>query len=97
MSSPEPAETAPAPSKNGTKQKSKKKSKPQPVVVTDSGKNEGQNPHWAYEPPPGAELFDHSFEDEKFDWDSIKKDEDLEIWLIRLPDSVGVRHNIHTC
>jgi len=97
MSSPEPAETASAPSKNRTKQKSKKKSKPQPVVVTDSGKNEGQNPHWAYEPPPGAELFDHSFEDEKFDWDSIKKDEDLEIWLIRLPDSVGVRHNIHAC
>ncbi|OAX36015.1 hypothetical protein K503DRAFT_867883 [Rhizopogon vinicolor AM-OR11-026] len=88
MSSPEPAETTPRPSKNKIKEKSKKKSKPQPVVVTDSGKNEGQNPHWAYKPPPGSELFDHSFQGETFDWDSIKKDDDLEIWLIRVPDSI---------
>lgn len=92
MSSPEPAETALRPSKNKNKDKSKKRSKPQPVV-TSSGKNEGQNPHWAYEPPSGSVLFDTSFEDETFEWDAIKKDDDIEIWLIRVPDSVSVRQN----
>ena len=96
MSSPEPAETAPRPSKSKNKDKSKKKSKPQPVIVTSSGKNEGQNPHWAYEPPSGSVLFDASFEGETFDWDSIKKDDDLELWLIRVPDSVGVRQKCMT-
>jgi hypothetical protein len=96
MSSPEPAETAPRPSKSKNKDKSKKKSKPQPVIVTSSGKNEGQNPHWAYEPPSGSVLFDASFEGETFDWDSIKKDDDIELWLIRVPDSVGVRQKCMT-
>ncbi|KAG1749548.1 hypothetical protein EDB19DRAFT_147213 [Suillus lakei] len=89
-SSPEPAQTAPRPSKN--KNKSKKKSKSQPVTVTDHGKNEGENPHWAYKPPPGAKLFDHAFETETFDWDSVQKDDDLEIWLIRVPDSVKPKY-----
>lgn len=89
MSSPEPTETAPRLSKNKTREKSKKKSKPQPVIVAGSGKNEGDNPHWAYKPPPDSELFDQSLEGETFEWDSIKKDDDLEIWLIRVPDSVG--------
>ncbi|KAG0699010.1 hypothetical protein DFH29DRAFT_67817 [Suillus ampliporus] len=92
MSSPEPAQTAARPSKNKIKEKSKKKSKSQPVTVTDHGKNEGENPHWAYQPPPGAKLFDHSFENETFDWDSVKKDGDLELWLIRVPDSIKSKH-----
>lgn len=88
MSSPEPAQTEPRPSKSKIKDKSKKKSKSQPVTVTDHGKNEGENPHWRYKPPPGSKLFDHAPETETFDWDSIQKDDDLEIWLIRVPDSV---------
>lgn len=88
MSSPEPAQTAPRASKNKIKETSKEKSKSQPVTITDHGKNEGENPHWAYKPPPGSKLFDHAFENETFDWDSVQKDDDLEIWLIRVPDSV---------
>ncbi|KAJ8591451.1 hypothetical protein M405DRAFT_694367, partial [Rhizopogon salebrosus TDB-379] len=90
--SPEPTETAPRLSKNKTREKSKKKSKPQPVIVAGSGKNEGDNPHWAYKPPPDSELFDQSLEGETFEWDSIKKDDDLEIWLIRVPDSVNLKN-----
>lgn len=88
MSSPEPAQTAPKASKHKNKDASKKKSKSQSVAVTDHGKNEGENPHWAYKPPPGYKLFDHTFETETFDWDSVQKDDDLEIWLVRVPDSV---------
>ena len=66
----------------------KKKTKPTPVVATDHGKNEGDNPHWAYEPPKGARLLDHAVDAGQFEWDAIKDDEDTEIWLIRVPDSV---------
>ncbi|KAG2040279.1 hypothetical protein BDR03DRAFT_915936 [Suillus americanus] len=92
MSSPEPAQIAPKASKIKIKETSKKKSKSQPVSVTDNSKNEGENPHWAYKPPPGYKLFDHAFETETFDWDSVQKDDDLEIWLIRIPDSVKPQH-----
>ncbi|KAG1856621.1 hypothetical protein DFJ58DRAFT_913599 [Suillus subalutaceus] len=92
MSSLEPAQIASKASKNKIKETSKKKSKSQPVTVTDNGKNEGENPHWAYKPPPGSKLLDHAFETETFDWDSVQKDDDLEIWLIRVPDSVKPQH-----
>jgi hypothetical protein len=91
-SSPEPTQTAPRTSKNKNKETSRKKSKSQPVTVTANGKNEGEKPHWAYKPPPGYKLFDHAFETETFDWDSVQKDDDLEIWLIRVPDSVKPKH-----
>lgn len=92
MSSPEPAQIAPKASKNKIKETSKKKSKSHSVTVTGNGKNEGENPHWAYKPPPGYKLFDHAFETETFDWDSVQKDDDLEIWLIRVPDLVKPQH-----
>ncbi|KAG2132840.1 uncharacterized protein EDB93DRAFT_893901 [Suillus bovinus] len=92
MSSPEPAPTAPRTSKNKLKETSKKKSKSQLVTVTDHVKNEGENPHWAYKPPPGYKPLDHAFEAETFDWDSVQKDDDVEIWLIRVPDSVNPKN-----
>ena len=70
------------------KKSSKKKAKSTPVVPTDHGKNEGDDPHWAYEPPEGAQLLDHSIDAGEFEWDAIKNDQDTEIWLIRVPDSV---------
>jgi len=92
MSSPEPAQTATKASKNKIKETSKKRSKSQLVTVTDHGKNEGENPHWAYKPPPGYKSFDHAFDTETFDWDSVQKDDDLEIWLIRVPDPVNPKN-----
>lgn len=48
------------------------------------------NPHWAYTPPEGARLVDHNVDAEEFDWDSVKADDDLELWVIRAPADVRV-------
>ena len=72
--------------------KTKKKSKPAAVVPADDPKNEGDDPHWAYEPPEGAVLLDHGVDVGAFEWDAIKDDDDVDIWLIRAPDSVRSRH-----
>ncbi|KAG1865381.1 hypothetical protein F4604DRAFT_2026459 [Suillus subluteus] len=80
------------PQETKSKRLQRKSQNRKPVTVTDNGKNEGENPHWAYKPPPGYKLLDHAFENETFDWDSVQKDDDLEIWLIRVPDSVKPQH-----
>ncbi|KAG9318058.1 hypothetical protein JVU11DRAFT_122 [Chiua virens] len=74
---------------------SKKKAKPAAVAVSqtdDHGKNEGDNPHWAYEPPKGAIRLDHTIDVGPFEWDTIKDDEDIELWLIRVPDSIKPKY-----
>ena len=65
----------------------KEKSKQPAVVHTPHGKNEGTNTDWAYQPPAGAELVDGEI-DEDFDWDALKDSEDLELWVIRVPEGV---------
>ncbi|KAG6331030.1 hypothetical protein ID866_8061 [Astraeus odoratus] len=76
-----------------TKEKSKKKkSKASPVVIAEHGKNEGDDPHWAYQPPPGAVLLDHAVGSDQFEWDTIKDNDDLELWLIRVPDSIKAKN-----
>lgn len=76
--------------KEKKEKKVKKKSKPKPAVVApNEAKNEGDDPHWAYEPPEGAILLDHTVDVGTFEWDALRDDEDTEIWLIRVPDSVG--------
>ncbi|KAF8835782.1 hypothetical protein BDN67DRAFT_937572, partial [Paxillus ammoniavirescens] len=80
-------------SNNKKKDKSsKKRSKHTAVVTANHEKNEGDDPHWAYEPPAGAVLLDHTIESKPFEWDAIKDDEDTEIWLIRVPDSIKAKH-----
>ena len=88
MSSPTPEASTSRKGINKKVKSSKKKSEHTPVVVTEHGKNEGDNPHWAYRPPAGAELLDHTIESEEFEWNVIRDNDDLEIWLIRVPDSV---------
>ena len=56
----------------------------------DHGRNEGVDLKWAFAPPPGYVLLEE--EDTyagEFDWDRINDNEDLELCLIRVPDSVG--------
>lgn len=78
------------------KEKSKKKDKSaQPAVVhTPHGKNEGTNTDWAYAPPEGSVAVDGEI-DEDFDWESLKDNEDLELWIVRVPE--GVRASRRTC
>lgn len=59
-------------------------------VQADHGKNEGVDPNWDYAPPPGAVLVEKEEVDGgEFDWDKINNDEDLELWLIRVPEGVS--------
>ncbi|KIM61112.1 hypothetical protein SCLCIDRAFT_915300 [Scleroderma citrinum Foug A] len=92
MSSPTPEASTSRKGINKKVKSSKKKSEHTPVVVTEHGKNEGDNPHWAYRPPAGAELLDHTIESEEFEWNVIRDNDDLEIWLIRVPDSIKAKH-----
>lgn len=73
--------------------KTKKKPKPTSaattnIAVADTAKNEGDDPHWAYAPPEGAVLLDHGIDVREFEWDAVKEDEETEIWLVRVPDTV---------
>lgn len=72
--------------------KSKKKSKVLKPVASniEHGKDEGTNPEWDYVPPEGTVLLDHGVDSGDFDWDAVKDDDDLELWLVRVPDSVSV-------
>jgi hypothetical protein len=59
------------------------------------GVNEGEDPFWTYKPPEGAILLDHSFDNGEFDWETIEKDPDVELWLVRVPEEVRL-HDMHT-
>ncbi|PBK83750.1 hypothetical protein ARMGADRAFT_1000883 [Armillaria gallica] len=84
--------SSPAPepvSKKGTK-KSKDKGKTK-VHDDEHGKNEGTDPNWAYQPPDGAVLQENPDSGE-FDWDSLNNDEELELWLIRVPENMKTKY-----
>jgi hypothetical protein len=53
------------------------------------GKDEGADPHWAYKPPNKSVLLEDAADVEEFDWDALDKDEDLELWVVRIPEGVG--------
>lgn len=82
-SSPEPEVRPPKKSKGKAKEK---KTAKQRVAITPHGKNEA--PQTNYEPPKGSVLLDTDSDFGKFDWNTVKIDKDLEVWLIRVPDSV---------
>lgn len=81
--------------KKASKVKSKKKSTNSKVVAEEHGKDEGTNPDWDYVPPEGTVLVDHHIDCEDFDWDAVKNNEDFELWLVRVPESVSL--SVMTC
>ena len=84
-SSATPPPSIPVP-KNKKSSKNKGKSNSQ---ANDQGKSEGIDLNWAFAPPPGFTLLEEDADAGDFDWDKINDDEDLELCLIRLPDSVS--------
>jgi len=56
------------------------------------GRNEGTDSEWAYKPPPGSVLVSHDVDPAEFDWDAINEDENLELWVIRVPEGVKQKH-----
>ena len=41
-----------------------------------------------YQPPQGSVLLTEFIESPEFDYDTLKNDEDLELWVIRVPENV---------
>jgi len=70
-----------------SKEKAKSKSKAESLQGR-SGRNEGTDPTWNYAPPPGAVLINDDVDAGEFDWDMINDNDDLELWLIRVPNNV---------
>ncbi|GBE82795.1 hypothetical protein SCP_0411800 [Sparassis crispa] len=75
--------------KKSSKDKAKKTSKHSKV---DAGKNEGTDPDWAFKPPKGAVLMNHGVDSGEFDWDAINDDDNVELWLIRVPDGMKPKY-----
>ncbi|KAK7438447.1 hypothetical protein VKT23_018059 [Stygiomarasmius scandens] len=70
--------------------KSKEKSK---AKASTNGKEEGTDPSWPYQPPEGMSLLeDLGSSAEGFDWETLKEDKDLELWLIRVPEGVKPKY-----
>lgn len=80
-----------------TSSKAKAKSKATDAETVDDApveaRNEGVEPTWEYKPPAKfASVHDMKgleFEFGEFDWDEVKKDEEVEVWLVRVPESVS--------
>jgi hypothetical protein len=83
--SPSPA-PEPIKQKKKSKDKSKKKAGNPDVIITGQGKDEGTNP---YVPPEGTILLEHDVDSGEFDWDAVKNEDDIELWLVRVPEGVG--------
>ncbi|TFK45536.1 hypothetical protein OE88DRAFT_1740222 [Heliocybe sulcata] len=76
--------------------KDKKKIKARKAVASEvsntEARNEGESPHWAYKPPEGTVEVDYNVEQGDFDWDSVKNDENLELWVVRVPDGLKTKY-----
>ena len=95
MSSPSPSTSGssrssatPEPTISVKKNSKKSKDKGKQKSSTGQGKNEGIDQNWAYKPPAGAVLIEEDVDAGEFDWDKVNSD-DVELWLIRVPESVS--------
>lgn len=70
------------------RQKTKTKSKGKGKAREISPRNEGEDPHWDYEPLPGFSPLENVVDTEEFEWDAMNNDDDCELWLIRVPEGV---------
>ncbi|KAJ3869866.1 hypothetical protein EV359DRAFT_24552, partial [Lentinula novae-zelandiae] len=50
------------------------------------------DPTWAYQPPEGMTLVENTEIHDEWDWDTFKKDPELELWVIRVPNGVKPKH-----
>ncbi|KAJ7184533.1 hypothetical protein C8R46DRAFT_1172676 [Mycena filopes] len=56
------------------------------------GRNEGTDPHWAYVPPADSTRLEESADLGEFDWDALNGNDDLELWLVRIPEGVKPKY-----
>ncbi|KAI0288547.1 hypothetical protein B0F90DRAFT_1802443 [Multifurca ochricompacta] len=62
--------------------------------VRISARNEGVDPTLAYTPPAGSVPVDYDVEFGELDYDAVKEDEGVELWLVRVPNVVKAK-NLH--
>ncbi|KAK7024045.1 hypothetical protein R3P38DRAFT_2956223, partial [Favolaschia claudopus] len=58
----------------------------------NEGRNEGTDAHWAYSPPTKSVRLEESADMGEFDWDALKDNPDLELWLVRIPEGVKPKY-----
>ena len=62
-----------------------------PIASASEPKYEGTNTGLAYQPPKGAVLANHADVDAGvFDYDALKGDDNLELWIVRVPNAVSL-------
>lgn len=83
-SSSSPSSPSPPPAQRLKSTKHSKKAVTEPVAVAADERD------WSYTPPVGAKLLDHSVDTCTFDWDAVNDDNDLELWLVRVPTGVSL-------
>ncbi|KAI0781487.1 hypothetical protein BD413DRAFT_505733 [Trametes elegans] len=86
-SSPEPEPILEQLKKSKSKQKKSKEAQAASAVDLH-GKNEGRNPNWDYTPPGGFKAVNLKVDHGPFDWDSVKDDDNLELWVARVPEGL---------
>ncbi|KAL1947232.1 hypothetical protein VTO73DRAFT_14193 [Trametes versicolor] len=90
-SSPEPPSLRDISKKSNKKQKISKEA--QAASTADQhGKNEGKNPNWDYQQPDGYKAMSLKVDDSTFDWDAIKNDDNLELWVVRVPEGLKPKY-----
>ncbi|KAG6817050.1 hypothetical protein H0H87_000462 [Tephrocybe sp. NHM501043] len=57
-----------------------------------SGKDEGPDPNWAYKPPAGVTLLQDATDAGEFDWNTVAEDDNIELCLIRVPESIKPKY-----
>ncbi|KAF7777857.1 hypothetical protein Agabi119p4_3929 [Agaricus bisporus var. burnettii] len=88
-----PAVASSSKSKKSKSHKSSQKNAVTTRVEEPSARNEGRDTNWGYQPPTDAEPIDSTNEDYgEFDWDAVQEDEDVEVWVIRVPESIKPKH-----
>lgn len=70
------------------KSKSKKQVTSKEIIEEDSSSES----ELSYQPPAGSVLLKHDIDAGEFDWDSINDDENLELWVIRVPDALKPKY-----
>ncbi|CDO71878.1 hypothetical protein BN946_scf184940.g25 [Trametes cinnabarina] len=90
-SSPEPESLRDLAKKSKSKQKKTKEAQAA-SAVDKHGRNEGDNPHWDYKPSEGYKPMNLKVAHGPFDWDSIKEDDNLELWVVRVPEGLKPKY-----
>ncbi|CAK5264004.1 unnamed protein product [Mycena citricolor] len=72
---------------------SKAAQKAKSKAPADKGnRNEGSDPHWTYQPPAKSVRLEKSADVGSFSWDELNGNDDLELWLVRIPDGVKPKY-----